>query len=55
MSLPNIFKNFSRDNKAEAYVFPDISGPQPEKAERKNTLTLVDFAAEFAAAEAAAA
>ena len=54
MSLPNIFKQFSRDNKAEAYVFPDISGPQPEAGEKKTTLTLVDFAAEFAAAEAAA-
>ena len=54
MSLPNIFKHFSRDNKAEAYVFPDISGPQPEAGEKKSTLTLIDFAAEFAAAEAAA-
>ena len=54
MSLPNIFKHFSRDNKAEAYVFPDISGPHPETVEKKSTLKLVDFAAEFAAAEAAA-
>lgn len=53
MSLPNIFKHFSRNNKAEAYVFPDISGPQPEE-ERKTTLTLVDFAAEFEAAQRAA-
>ncbi len=54
MSLPNIFKHFSSNNKAEAYVFPDISGPQPEAGEKKTTLTLIDFAAEFAAAEAAA-
>ena len=54
MSLPNIFKHFSRDNKAEAYVFPDISSAQPEAGGKKTTLTLVDFAAEFAAAEAAA-
>ena len=50
MSLPNIFKHFSSDNKAEAYVFPDISGSQPEPAEKSSTLKLVDFAAEFAAA-----
>lgn len=54
MSLPNIFKHFSSNNKAEAYVFPDISGSQPEAGEKKTTLTLIDFAAEFAAAEAAA-
>ena len=54
MSLPNIFKHFSRDNKAEAYVFPDISGSQPEPAEKATTLKLVDFAAEFAAAQDAA-
>ncbi len=54
MSLPNIFKHFSRDNKAEAYVFPDISGSQPEPAEKSSTLKLVDFAAEFAAAQNAA-
>ena len=54
MSLPNIFKHFSRDNQAEAYVFPDITGPHPEQEEKHTTLKLVDFAAEFAAAEAAA-
>lgn len=54
MSLPNIFKHFSRNNKAEAYVFPDISGSQPEAGDKSSTLTLPDFAAEFAAAEAAA-
>ena len=54
MSLPNIFKHFSRDNQAEAYVFPDITGPHPEQEEKRTTLKLVDFAAEFAAAEAAA-
>ena len=55
MSLPNIFKHFSRDSEAEAYVFPDISDPNSEGAEeKKNTLTLVDFAAEFAAAANAA-
>lgn len=52
MSLPSIFKHFSRDNKAEAYVFPDISGAQPEPEVKGSTLTLVDFATEFAAAEA---
>ena len=53
MSLPNIFKHFSRESKAEAYVFPDISSSQLEETgEKKNTLTLVDFAREFAAAEA---
>ena len=54
MSLPNIFKHFSRDNQAEAYVFPDISDSQPEPTEKSSTLKLVDFAAEFAAAQDAA-
>ena len=54
MSLPNIFKHFSSDNKAEAYVFPDIDGPQPEAKEHQTTLKLVDFAAEFEAARRAA-
>ncbi len=54
MSLPNIFKHFSGDNKAEAYVFPDIDGPQPEAKERQTTLKLVDFAAEFETARRAA-
>ncbi len=54
MSLPNIFKYFSRDSKAEMYVFPDMSDAQEEPKEKASTLKLVDFAAEFAAAEAAA-
>lgn len=54
MSLPNIFKHFSRDNKAEAYVFPDISDSQPEPEVKSSALKLVDFAAEFAAAQDAA-
>ncbi len=54
MSLPNIFKHFSRDSKAEMYVFPDISDTPEEPKEKASTLKLVDFAAEFAAAEAAA-
>ena len=52
MSLPNIFKHFSRDNKAEAYVFPDMSDLQPELEVKASALTLIDFATEFAAAEA---
>ena len=54
MSLPNIFKHFSRDSKAEMYVFPTISDTPEEPKEKASTLKLVDFAAEFAAAEAAA-
>lgn len=45
MSLPNIFKHFSNDNKASAYVFPDITGPEPEAEEKKPLF--IDFAAEF--------
>ena len=45
MSLPNIFKHFSKDNKASAYVFPDITGPEPETEEKKPLF--IDFAAEF--------
>ena len=45
MSLPNIFKHFSKDNKASAYVFPDITGPEPEAEEKKPLF--IDFAAEF--------
>ncbi len=54
MSLPNIFKHFSRGNKAEAYVFPNIADAHPEPEEKQSTLKLVDFAAEFAAAQDAA-
>lgn len=54
MSLPNIFKRFSGDSDAQAYVFPDMTGQNPEPGEKQTTLKLVDFAAEFAAAEAAA-
>ena len=45
MSLPNIFKHFSNDNKASAYVFPDITGPEPEAEEKKPLF--IDFTAEF--------
>ena len=45
MSLPNIFKHFSNDNKASAYVFPDIAAAEPEAEEKKPLF--IDFAAEF--------
>ena len=52
MSLPNIFKHFSHDNnKASAYVFPDISAPEPEIAEKRPLF--IDFAAELLAETAA--
>lgn len=54
MSLPNIFKRFSGDDNAQTYVFPDMTDSHPEPEEKSTTLKLVDFAAEFAAAEAAA-
>ena len=54
MSLPNIFKRFSGDDSAQTYVFPDMTESHPEQEEKRTTLKLVDFAAEFAAAEAAA-
>lgn len=47
MSLPNIFKHFSNDNKASAYVFPDITGPEPEAEEKEQRPLFIDFAAEF--------
>lgn len=45
MSLPNIFKHFSNDNKAAAYVFPDISVTEPQTEEKRPLF--IDFAAEL--------
>ena len=47
MSLPNIFKQFSTDNKkAEAYVFPTIEAEELQDDGIKRPL-LLDFTAEF--------